>query len=107
VFRISDGRPNVMDMIEEKRVAWVVNTPSTGAQSSTDEVKMRARAVIRGVPITTTMDGLRAATNAIESLRKMKSMEVCSLQEFHRHAPKLKLKKGKIRGKNLSERTRR
>ncbi|MDD2711055.1 MAG: carbamoyl-phosphate synthase large subunit [Verrucomicrobiae bacterium] len=90
VFRIADGRPNVLDMIEEKRVAWIVNTPSTGAQPQTDEMKMRARAVIRGIPTTTTVDGLRAAINAIESLRKMKNMEVCSLQEFHRHAPKLK-----------------
>ena len=91
LFRISDGRPNVLDMIEEQDVGWIVNTPSSGASPRIDEIKMRARAVIRGIPITTTVDGLQAATNGLEALRETKSMEVCSLQEYHRHSPKLAL----------------
>jgi len=90
IFRISDGRPNVLDMIEEKDVAWIVNTPAGGAQPSMDEVKMRSRAVLRKVPITTTLNGLRAAVNGLETLRRYRGLEVCSLQEYHRHAPKLK-----------------
>ncbi|MCK5850075.1 MAG: carbamoyl-phosphate synthase large subunit [Kiritimatiellae bacterium] len=91
IFRISDGRPNVLDMIEEKNVSWIVNTPSSGAKPMLDETKMRAHAVIRGVPITTTIDGLRAALMGLESLRKMKHMEVCSLQEYHRNTLKVNL----------------
>ena len=91
IFRISDGRPNVLDMIEEKNVGWVINTPSSGAKPRMDEVRMRSRAVIRGIPITTTIDGLRAAIRGLEALREMREMEVCSLQEYHRHAPGLKL----------------
>ena len=91
IFRISMGRPNVLDMIEEKNVQWIVNTPSSGAAPRIDEIKMRARAVIRGIPITTTVDGLRAAVNGLEALRKMENMAVCSLQEYHRHSPKLQL----------------
>ncbi len=91
IFRISDGRPNVLDMIEERDVAWVVNTPSSGAQPSLDEVRMRARAVMRKVPITTTIHGLRAAVHGLETLRKYRGLEVCSLQEYHRHAPRLRL----------------
>jgi carbamoyl-phosphate synthase large subunit len=98
LFRISDGRPNVLDLIEEKKLAWIVNVPTSGAKPSIDEIKMRARTVIRGIPITTTIDGLRAAINGLESLREMKTLEVCSLQEFHRHAPKLKLGKALIKG---------
>jgi len=92
IFRISDGRPNVIDLIEETQVGWIINTPSRGAAPSTDEVKMRAHAVIRGIPITTTIDGVRAAINGIESLRKMGHMEVCSLQEYHRHSPKIDIR---------------
>jgi carbamoyl-phosphate synthase large subunit len=55
-----------------------------------DEVKMRSHAVIRGIPITTTIHGLRAAINGIQAMRDMKDIEVCSLQEFHRHSPKIK-----------------
>jgi len=95
LFRISDGRPNVIDMIEEKKVGWIVNTPSSGASPRIDEIKMRAHAVIRGIPITTTVDGLKAATNGLEALRKMGDMAVCSLQEFHRHFARVRLPKGK------------
>lgn len=98
IFKISKGRPNVIDLIEEKQVEWIVNTPSSGADPALDEVKMRAHAIIRGIPITTTIDGLRAAINGLESLRETRHMEVCSLQEYHRHAPKLTLTKKKSKG---------
>ncbi|MDP6848229.1 MAG: ATP-grasp domain-containing protein, partial [Kiritimatiellia bacterium] len=91
LFRIADGRPSVIDMIEEKNVGWIINTPSGGAAPRIDEVKMRAHAVIRGIPITTTVDGLRAAINGLQSLGKLENVEVCSLQEYHRHSPKLQL----------------
>ena len=95
IFRISKGRPNVLDMMAEKSVSWILNTPSSGASSKIDEIKMRASAVIKGIPITTTVDGLRAAIDGLEALREMEHMEVCSLQEYHRHFPKLKFEKTK------------
>jgi carbamoyl-phosphate synthase large subunit len=91
IFKISEGRPNVVDLIEEKNLAWIVNTPSKGSRPKEDETRMRSNAVIRGIPITTTLDGMRAAIRGLESLRQQKGMEVCSLQEFHRHSPKLTL----------------
>jgi carbamoyl-phosphate synthase large subunit len=94
VFRISKGRPNVLDMIDENSVAWIVNTPTGGVAPMVDEIKMRASAVIRGIPITTTIDGLRAAVEGLEALRRSKGVSVCSLQEYHRHSPKLALPRG-------------
>ena len=91
VFRISEGRPNVVDMVEEKNVGWIINTPSLGPKPKVDEIKMRTHAVMRGIPITTTLDGCKAAINGLETLLVMKHMEVCSLQEYGRHAPKLKI----------------
>jgi carbamoyl-phosphate synthase large subunit len=93
IFRISKGRPNVLDLIEEKNVNWIVNTPSTGEEPQRDEIHMRAAAVVKGIPITTTADGLRAAIEALEALREAKRMEVCSLQEYHRHSPRIQLRK--------------
>ncbi len=90
IFRISKGRPHVLDMIHEKQVGWIVNTPSSGESPRVDEVKMRAEAVIRGIPITTTLNGLEAAVKGLETFRDTRRMEVCSLQEYHRHAPRLK-----------------
>jgi carbamoyl-phosphate synthase large subunit len=91
IFKISEGRPNVIDLIEEKNLAWIVNTPTPGSRPKEDETRMRSHAVIRGIPITTTVDGMRAAIRGLESLRQQKGMEVCSLQEFHRHSPRLLL----------------
>jgi carbamoyl-phosphate synthase large subunit len=91
MFRISKGRPNVIDMIENQQVAWIINTSSSGAAPRIDEVKMRAHAVIRNIPITTTMSGLRAAVTALEGMHRGKELDVCSIQEFHRHLDRVDL----------------
>ncbi|NCD34694.1 MAG: carbamoyl-phosphate synthase large subunit [Spartobacteria bacterium] len=92
VFRISEGRPNILDMIEEKSVSWILNTPSTGPSPKVDEIRMRTRALMRGIPVTTTLAGASAAVDGLKELNKLKHMEVCSLQEYGRHAPKTNLK---------------
>ncbi|MFU8780165.1 MAG: carbamoyl-phosphate synthase large subunit [Kiritimatiellia bacterium] len=91
LFRISDGRPNVIDLVEEKALGWIINTPSSGPVPRMDEVRMRSHAVIRGIPITTTVDGLRAAVNGLEALQQNRGIDVCSLQEYHRGLPRVKL----------------
>jgi len=91
VFRISKGRPNVLDMMETDEVSWIINTPSEGPAPMVDEIRMRADATILGVPITTTMSGLSAAVEGLKALKQMGRMEICSLQEYHRQAPKLNL----------------
>ena len=53
---------------------------------------MRTEAVLRGIPITTTLDGWAAAINGIETMRDMNRLEICSLQEYSRHAPRLTLR---------------
>ena len=92
LFKISEGRPNVLDMVEDKSINWIVNTPSSGASTRIDETKMRASVVTKGIPITTTLAGLRAAITGLEAIKDTGRMEVCSIQEYHRHAPRLKLK---------------
>jgi carbamoyl-phosphate synthase large subunit len=51
---------------------------------------MRAHAVMRGIPITTTLRGLDAAVTGLETMQETKRLEVCSLQEYHRHAPAIR-----------------
>jgi carbamoyl-phosphate synthase large subunit len=91
VFKISQGHPNVVDMMEDLGIKWIINTPSTGASPKVDEIRMRARATMLGVPITTTISGLSAAVDGLKALQAMPTMEVCSLQEYHRHAPSIKI----------------
>ena len=84
MFRISDGRPNVLDMIRDEEVGWIINTPS-GATPREDEVRMRADAVLHGIPVTTTVSGFKAAVEGLQAWRRLKNIEVCSIQEYHRH----------------------
>ncbi len=91
LFKISEGHPNVIDYIYDHNVKWIINTPSTGISQRVDEIHMRAQAVVRGVPITTTIDGLEAAIDGLKAIREMGRLEVCSVQEYHRQAPVLNL----------------
>ena len=82
-FAISEGRPHVLDLVRDGAIGWIVNVPS-GCQPQLDEVKMRAEAARRGIPMTTTIRGLRAAVDGLKTLRKHAEFEVLSLQEYNR-----------------------
>ncbi|MDD3153767.1 MAG: carbamoyl-phosphate synthase large subunit [Victivallaceae bacterium] len=90
LFRISRGRPNIIDLIRAKEVAWIINTSETGAEAMVDEIRMRSQAVICGVPLTTTIAGMEAAINGLSDKAEFGRFEVYSLQEYHRHLATLK-----------------
>ena len=85
IYRISNGRPNMIDLITENRVQWIINTSEPGAKAMVDEIKMRSKAVINGIPVTTTLAGLAAAVGGIKDQQKFGQLEVCTLQEYHKN----------------------
>ena len=85
VFRISQGRPNVLDLLQSKEIGWIIITSETGAEARADETRLREAAVINGISITTTLSGLAAAVQGIRDKADFGRLEVCSLQEYHRH----------------------
>ena len=85
LFRISRGRPNLLDLIHDHAVQWIINTSESGAEAMTDEVRMRSRAIAAGIPVTTTVAGMAAALDGIRDQLEFGRFEVCSLQEYHRH----------------------
>ena len=90
IFRISRGRPNLLDLINEQRLQWIINTPEPTAEAKVDEIQMRAQAVANGIPVTTTLSGMEAAIEGLKAIKESGGrIEVCSLQEFHRHSLKL------------------
>ncbi len=90
LFRISRGRPNIVDMIRGREVAWIINTSENGAEAMVDEIKMRSQAVVFGIPLTTTISGMEAAINGLTDKAAFGRFEVCSIQEYHRHLQKQK-----------------
>lgn len=82
VKKIEEGRPNVVDIIMNREVSIVINTPS-GARSRSDGYAIRNAALGAGVPIITTVAAANAATQAIESLQK-EDWDIRSLQDYYR-----------------------
>jgi carbamoyl-phosphate synthase large subunit len=79
--KISEGaRPSILDLISNGEIALILNTP-TKKGGHTDEGRIRAMAVRRGVPMITTMSGARAAVQAIAALRSG-TWQVVALQDY-------------------------
>ena len=81
VHKLTEGRPNTIDLLKNRELQLVINTPA-GQSPRADEVKIRTTAVYTGTPIMTTMSGARAAALGIAALKKS-GYEVKTLQEYH------------------------
>ena len=81
VYKVDEGRPNVVDLIKSERIHLIVNTP-TGQTAVFDEQALRRAAVAARVPMITTIAAARAAVEGIASLQAGKSTVEC-LQELH------------------------
>uniref|UniRef100_A0A832I2W6 Carbamoyl phosphate synthase large chain n=1 Tax=Eiseniibacteriota bacterium TaxID=2212470 RepID=A0A832I2W6_UNCEI len=79
VFKVHEGRPHVVDLMENGEIQLVVNTP-LGRASEYDEKAIRERAVALGVPVITTVAGALAAVSGMEALSRG-ALEVTALQE--------------------------
>ncbi len=80
VFKVHEGRPNAVDMIENGEIQLVVNTP-LGRASEFDEKAIRERAVALGVPVITTVAGALAAVSGMEAQARG-PLDVAALQEI-------------------------
>ena len=81
VSKLSEGRPYAVDLLKNKEIQLVINTPA-GQAPRADEVKIRTTAVYTGTPIMTTISGARAMALGISALRKS-GYSVKTLQEYH------------------------
>ncbi|HXI50424.1 MAG TPA: carbamoyl-phosphate synthase large subunit [Candidatus Saccharimonadales bacterium] len=81
VFKIAEGRPNALDLLKNREIQLVINTPE-GQTPRADEVKIRTTAVYTGTPIMTTLSGARAAALGIAALKKS-GYTTKTLQEYH------------------------
>ena len=81
VFKLKEGRPNALDLLKNREIQLVINTPA-GQAPRADEVKIRTTAVYTGTPIMTTLSGAKAAALGIAALKKS-GYGVRTLQEYH------------------------
>ena len=81
VLKLLEGRPNVVDLLKNKEIQLVINTPA-GQSPRADEIKIRTTAVYTNTPIMTTLSGAKAAALGIAALKKS-GYTVKTLQEYH------------------------
>jgi len=79
VFKVHEGKPNAVDLIDSGGIQLVINTP-LGRRSEFDERAIRERAISAGVPVITTMAGALAAVSGLEALSRG-ALDVTALQE--------------------------
>jgi carbamoyl-phosphate synthase large subunit len=81
LLKLAEGRPNVLDLLKNKEVALVINTPA-GPKARADEVKIRTTALYQKVPVVTTMAAAQATVQGLAALKR-DGLTVQALQDYH------------------------
>ncbi|SNT01792.1 carbamoyl-phosphate synthase large subunit [Granulicella rosea] len=81
VYKVKEGRPNVVDFIKGDRIQMIINTPR-GQDTVFDEKAIRRAAVLARIPTITTLAAARAAAEGISALQNG-TLTVTALQTLH------------------------
>ena len=82
VYKLQEGRPNILDKITNGEIDLIINTP-VGKQSATDDSYIRKAAIKNRTSYMTTMAAAQATVEGIKAVKKSEKLGVKSLQEFH------------------------
>jgi carbamoyl-phosphate synthase large subunit len=81
VYKVNEGRPNIVDLVKTGKVNLIINTP-LGSAAFFDEKTIRRAAIRYNIPCITTISAAHAAANGITALMNEK-IEVACLQDLH------------------------
>lgn len=81
VNKLQEGRPNVLDLIKNRQISFIINTVF-GKKAQKDSMYIRRGALNYKIPYTTTISGASAIVKAIKRLKESK-IKVKSIQEYH------------------------
>ncbi|MFA6541512.1 MAG: carbamoyl-phosphate synthase large subunit, partial [Bacteroidota bacterium] len=81
VFKVNEGRPNIVDAIKNGEVQMVINTP-LGEESRYDEYSIGWAAIQQKIAFITTLSAAATAVKGIERI-KQGEFHVKSIQEYH------------------------
>ncbi len=81
VLKISEGRPNVLDMLKNNEVNLIINTPE-GSNARSDGYYLRTAAVMHNIPSITTLSAASALIQGIKELKYRKKINVKCIQDY-------------------------
>ncbi|MEW6556941.1 MAG: carbamoyl-phosphate synthase large subunit [Elusimicrobiota bacterium] len=82
VKKVSEGSPNVVEMLKAGKISVVINTPSGKKSAISDGYLIRTSALYHNIPIITTIEAAKATVEALKSLGK-KAISVKPLQKYY------------------------
>ncbi len=82
VYKVNEGRPNIVDLVKTGKVDLIINTP-LGRESFYDEKSIRRAAIRYNVPCITTLAAATAAVRGLHAQREGE-LEIAALQDLHR-----------------------
>ena len=68
IFKVGEGRPNIVDAIKNDEIDIIINTPFGGVARE-DEYEIGRSAIRYKVPVFTTISGAKAAVRAIQTTK--------------------------------------
>jgi len=93
VNKVHEGRPHIVDMLKNRDIDLVLNTP-LGKLERQDDNSIRAAAILGGIPCITTRAGISAMVSALEALNRGE-YTVEKLQEHHARLSPIRGEKAK------------
>ncbi len=82
IFKMQEGRPNIVDAITNKQIQLVINTPA-GKEKEFDDSYIRKTVIKHRIPYITTMAAAKATAAGIRAVKTQGKLEVHSLQAIH------------------------
>jgi carbamoyl-phosphate synthase large subunit len=80
IYKVHEGRPHVLDLIKNKQIDLILNTPM-GAAAQLDDRMIRRTALSYKIPIITTIAGATATVAALRSLQSQ-ALDVKAIQDY-------------------------
>lgn len=83
VKKVSEGRPNILDLIINDEIDFVINTPS-GKVSFSDSFHIRRLSLLKNIPYCTTVWGALASIEAITAKINSHTIDVKAIQDYYK-----------------------
>ena len=83
VYKVKEGRPNIVDHVRNAKIHLMINTP-LGQKSIHDEAAMRLAGLQFGVPCITTINAAQVIVSALRSIRA-RELRVLNIQQLDGH----------------------
>ncbi|MGB9744557.1 MAG: carbamoyl-phosphate synthase large subunit [Desulfurella sp.] len=83
VKKVSEGRPNILDLIINDEIDFVINTPS-GKVSFSDSFHIRRLSLLKNIPYCTTVWGALTSIEAITAKIQSQTIDVKAIQDYYK-----------------------